>query len=181
MGRRGGARPLRGNVELTGELPKPFLSQATNHHNAIPANKDRPSPQHSAHHIHMAAPAHNLVHPALFETPEPPAEFGQDGGKFYRCYDALAEEIDEDMTKGLKEQLDGLLIFVSPRDRKVTVFQTNTYFCWMVVRLGRSFCRSQFCVPCSDSSAPLTGSGRRYKRAPPTEQPPSIPIGTREK
>ncbi|KIO27653.1 hypothetical protein M407DRAFT_23084 [Tulasnella calospora MUT 4182] len=46
-----------------------------------------------------------------FEVPNPPREFGQDGGKFYRLYDNLAEEIDEDTTKGLKEQLDGLLIF----------------------------------------------------------------------
>ncbi|KAG8893703.1 hypothetical protein FRC00_010133, partial [Tulasnella sp. 408] len=48
-----------------------------------------------------------------FELPTPPKEFGQDGGKFYRCYDALAEEIDEDMVRGLKEQLDGLLIFAT--------------------------------------------------------------------
>lgn len=48
------------------------------------------------------------------EAVEPPHEFGQDGGKFYRCYDAFAQEIDEDMTMGLKEQLDGLLVFVSP-------------------------------------------------------------------
>ncbi|KAG8983067.1 hypothetical protein FRB90_006321 [Tulasnella sp. 427] len=48
---------------------------------------------------------------AIFELPLPPDEFGQDGGKFYRCYDTLAEEIDDDMVKGLKEQLDGLLIF----------------------------------------------------------------------
>ncbi|KAG8898080.1 hypothetical protein FRC00_003369 [Tulasnella sp. 408] len=47
----------------------------------------------------------------MFEIPRPVEEFGQDGGKFYRCYDALAEEIDDDMVKGLKEQLDGILIF----------------------------------------------------------------------
>ncbi|KIO31798.1 hypothetical protein M407DRAFT_19308 [Tulasnella calospora MUT 4182] len=47
----------------------------------------------------------------VFEIPATTHEFGRDGGKFYRCYDALAEEIDEDMTKGLKEQLDGMLIF----------------------------------------------------------------------
>ncbi|KAG8919920.1 hypothetical protein FRC01_001027 [Tulasnella sp. 417] len=59
----------------------------------------------------MAAPVHTLTNQPALEIPEPPAGFGQDGGKFYRCYDALAEELDEDMTKGLKEQLDGLLIF----------------------------------------------------------------------
>ncbi|KAG9011977.1 hypothetical protein FRB90_006883, partial [Tulasnella sp. 427] len=47
----------------------------------------------------------------IFEIPEPPERFGEDGGKFYRCYDNLAEELDDDMTKGLKEQLDGMLIF----------------------------------------------------------------------
>ncbi|KAG8965456.1 hypothetical protein FRC00_002703 [Tulasnella sp. 408] len=49
--------------------------------------------------------------PAIFEVPVPPQEFGQDGGKFYHYYDALAEEMDNDMVTGLKEQLDGLLIF----------------------------------------------------------------------
>ncbi|KAG8912526.1 hypothetical protein FRC01_005062 [Tulasnella sp. 417] len=48
---------------------------------------------------------------ALLEVPDPPEEFGQDGGKFYRAYDALAGEIDEDLTTSLKEQLDGMLIF----------------------------------------------------------------------
>ncbi|KAG8937418.1 hypothetical protein FRC00_005890 [Tulasnella sp. 408] len=59
----------------------------------------------------MSAQAPNPVAPPVFEIPRSVDEFGQDGGKFYRCYDALAEEIDEDMAKGLKEQLDGMLIF----------------------------------------------------------------------
>ncbi|KIO21626.1 hypothetical protein M407DRAFT_28767 [Tulasnella calospora MUT 4182] len=59
----------------------------------------------------MSTAAQNQVNPPVFQIPDPPHEFGQDGGNFYRCYDALAEEIDEDMTKGLKEQLDGMLIF----------------------------------------------------------------------
>ncbi|KAG8916799.1 hypothetical protein FRC01_002864 [Tulasnella sp. 417] len=59
----------------------------------------------------MNATAHNPVNPPIFDVPEPPQEFGQDGGRFYRCYDAIADEIDEDMTQGLKEQLDGMLIF----------------------------------------------------------------------
>ncbi|KAG8927235.1 hypothetical protein FRC00_002215 [Tulasnella sp. 408] len=59
----------------------------------------------------MNTTTHNPLNPPIFDVPEPPHEFGQDGGKFYRCYDALAEEIDEDMTQGLKEQLDGMLIF----------------------------------------------------------------------
>lgn len=49
----------------------------------------------------------------VFEVPDPVGEFGQDGGKFYRCYDALANEIDEDMVESLKGQLEGMLIFVS--------------------------------------------------------------------
>ncbi|KIO27032.1 hypothetical protein M407DRAFT_23722 [Tulasnella calospora MUT 4182] len=40
----------------------------------------------------------------------PPA-FGQDGGKFLKHYDQLADELDEDMTKTIKENLDGMLIF----------------------------------------------------------------------
>lgn len=47
------------------------------------------------------------------EVPNPPEKFGEDGGKFYHCYDEFAKEIDDDMTQGLKEQLDGMLIFVS--------------------------------------------------------------------
>ncbi|KAG8915729.1 hypothetical protein FRC00_000825 [Tulasnella sp. 408] len=59
----------------------------------------------------MNVTAQNLPNAPVFEVPDPVDEFGQDGGKFYRCYDALADEIDEDMVKGLKEQLDGMLIF----------------------------------------------------------------------
>lgn len=42
----------------------------------------------------------------------PPA-FGQDGGMFLKHYDQLADGLDEEMTKTLKENLDGMLIFVS--------------------------------------------------------------------
>ncbi|KAG8933527.1 hypothetical protein FRC01_008456 [Tulasnella sp. 417] len=59
----------------------------------------------------MNSTSQTLFKTSMFEVPEPPEEFGQDGGKFYRAYDALAEELDEDMTKSLKEQLDGMLIF----------------------------------------------------------------------
>ncbi|KAG8958217.1 hypothetical protein FRC00_002935 [Tulasnella sp. 408] len=59
----------------------------------------------------MTTTAQNFFPAPVFEIPDPPEELGQDGGKFYRCYDALADEIDEDMVKGLKEQLDGMLIF----------------------------------------------------------------------
>lgn len=62
----------------------------------------------------MATPAHNVAPPPIDKILPPPREFGKDGGKFYRCYDNMAEEVDEDLTKGLKEQLDGLLTFVSP-------------------------------------------------------------------
>ncbi|KAG9018535.1 hypothetical protein FRB90_011511 [Tulasnella sp. 427] len=55
--------------------------------------------------------AQNPPHGPILEVPQPPEEFCKDGGKFYRCYDALADELDEDMVKGLKEQLDGMLIF----------------------------------------------------------------------
>lgn len=46
----------------------------------------------------------------LTSIPEIPKEFGEDGGHFYRYYDALADEIDDDMVKSLKAQLDGILI-----------------------------------------------------------------------
>ncbi|KAG8947702.1 hypothetical protein FRC04_010546 [Tulasnella sp. 424] len=59
----------------------------------------------------MDAIPHHLLTAPKIEIPDPPEEFGQDGGKFYRAYDALAEEIDDDMAKSLKEQLDGMLIF----------------------------------------------------------------------
>ncbi|KAG8952103.1 hypothetical protein FRC04_005103 [Tulasnella sp. 424] len=47
----------------------------------------------------------------LTSFPEIPKEFGEDGGKFYKFYDELADEIDEDLVKSLKAQLDGILIF----------------------------------------------------------------------
>ncbi|KAG8926909.1 hypothetical protein FRC01_008237 [Tulasnella sp. 417] len=49
--------------------------------------------------------------PALSKIPEPPEEFGQDGGRFYECYDKLAEAIDDEITYGLDKQLEGLLVF----------------------------------------------------------------------
>lgn len=60
-----------------------------------------------------AAFGHNPLSQYPLEVPNPPEKFGEDGGKFYRCYDEFAKEIDDDMTQGLKEQLDGMLIFVS--------------------------------------------------------------------
>ncbi|KAG8923193.1 hypothetical protein FRC01_013070 [Tulasnella sp. 417] len=47
----------------------------------------------------------------ITERPEIPVQFGEDGGKFYYYYDQLADELDEDLTKRLKAQLDSLLIF----------------------------------------------------------------------
>ncbi|KAG8891704.1 hypothetical protein FRC01_014558, partial [Tulasnella sp. 417] len=67
----------------------------------------------------MSGIAQSSINAHLFQIPEPTEEFGQDGGKFYRCYDALADEIDDDTVKGLKEQLDGMLIFVSRWSDKV--------------------------------------------------------------
>lgn len=49
----------------------------------------------------------------ILNVPEPPEDVCQDGGKFYKAYDLIAEEVDEDLTKSLKEQLDGMLVFVS--------------------------------------------------------------------
>lgn len=54
------------------------------------------------------------IEPKLTAVPEIPKEFGDDGGHFYRYYDALADELDDDMVKSLKAQLDGILIFVRP-------------------------------------------------------------------
>ncbi|KIO31797.1 hypothetical protein M407DRAFT_19306 [Tulasnella calospora MUT 4182] len=58
----------------------------------------------------MATATQNTRNTPELKVPTPPDKFGQDGN-FYRCYDALAEEIDEDMTKRLKEQLDTMLVF----------------------------------------------------------------------
>lgn len=57
--------------------------------------------------------SHPQVEPKLTTVPQVPEEFGEDGGHFYKYYDALAEELDEDMVKRLKSQLDSTLIFVS--------------------------------------------------------------------
>lgn len=63
------------------------------------------------HDVIETGRAHIFEQP-MAELPEIPAQFGQDGGKFYHYYDQLAEELDEDLTKRLKSQLDSLLIFV---------------------------------------------------------------------
>lgn len=57
----------------------------------------------------------NLPPNADPKTPNSPYTpgFALENGTFYQCYDKLAEEIDDNMVKGLKEHLDGLLIFVS--------------------------------------------------------------------
>ncbi|KAG8943793.1 hypothetical protein FRC04_002487 [Tulasnella sp. 424] len=47
----------------------------------------------------------------LTTLPDVPKAFGDDGGKFYRHYDELADELDEDLVKSLKAQLDSILIF----------------------------------------------------------------------
>lgn len=55
----------------------------------------------------------NPLNAPVSEIPNPPDEFGEDGGKFYRAYDALTDEIDEDNMIGLKEHLDAMVVFVS--------------------------------------------------------------------
>lgn len=78
----------------------------------IPSSMTTPAPEIPPS---MTTPAPNIQNPGVkFEIPVTPNEVGEDGGEFIRRYDALAGEIDDDMVKGLKEQLDGLLIFVSP-------------------------------------------------------------------
>ncbi|KAG8899696.1 hypothetical protein FRC00_001090 [Tulasnella sp. 408] len=49
----------------------------------------------------------------LTKLPPIPKQFGQDGGFFFKYYDELADELDEDMVTSLKAQLDGILIFMS--------------------------------------------------------------------
>ncbi|KIO21987.1 hypothetical protein M407DRAFT_28472 [Tulasnella calospora MUT 4182] len=51
------------------------------------------------------------VEEKLTELPEVPKALGEDGGHFCRYYDALADEIDDDMVASLKAQLDGILIY----------------------------------------------------------------------
>ncbi|KAG8943815.1 hypothetical protein FRC04_002509 [Tulasnella sp. 424] len=47
----------------------------------------------------------------LTALPKIPPAFGEDDGVFYKYYDDLADELDEDMVTSLKSQLDGILIF----------------------------------------------------------------------
>ncbi|KAG8912117.1 hypothetical protein FRC01_005283 [Tulasnella sp. 417] len=54
---------------------------------------------------------YNRFEEKLTSIPEIPKAFGEDGGHFYRYYDAIADEIDDDMVKSLKGQLDGILIY----------------------------------------------------------------------
>ncbi|KAG8971585.1 hypothetical protein FRC05_010931 [Tulasnella sp. 425] len=41
-----------------------------------------------------------------------PPEFGEDKGEFFSHYDKIQDELDEEMVKRLKENLDGILVFV---------------------------------------------------------------------
>ncbi|KAG9031571.1 hypothetical protein FS837_002951 [Tulasnella sp. UAMH 9824] len=62
----------------------------------------------------------------LTKLPPIPKEFGDDGGKFYKYYDELADELDDDMVASLKSQLDGILIFLSAdpaEDTNALLFQ----------------------------------------------------------
>ncbi|KAG8926187.1 hypothetical protein FRC01_009231 [Tulasnella sp. 417] len=59
----------------------------------------------------MSIPLNTRVEEQLTKLPEIPKVFGEDGGHFYRHYDALADDIDDDMVKSLKAQLDGILIY----------------------------------------------------------------------
>ncbi|KAG9048984.1 hypothetical protein FS837_011535 [Tulasnella sp. UAMH 9824] len=43
--------------------------------------------------------------------PIPPPAFGKDGGDFFHHYDKLQDDMDDDMVKSLKDNLDGLLTF----------------------------------------------------------------------
>ncbi|KAG9016297.1 hypothetical protein FRB90_003377, partial [Tulasnella sp. 427] len=43
--------------------------------------------------------------------PVPPPAFGKDGGDFFYHYDKLQDDMDDDMVKSLKDNLDGLLTF----------------------------------------------------------------------
>ncbi|KAG9036311.1 hypothetical protein FS837_001702, partial [Tulasnella sp. UAMH 9824] len=52
-----------------------------------------------------------LLEPKLKGIPKVPDEFGEDGGHFYRYYNDIAGDLDEDMVTSLKAQLDGILIF----------------------------------------------------------------------
>lgn len=61
----------------------------------------------------------------LTEMPDIPKEFGDDGGNFYKYYDDLADELDGDLVKSLKAQLDGILIFVSSTLCPVSAMDTN--------------------------------------------------------
>ncbi|KAG8911091.1 hypothetical protein FRC01_005936 [Tulasnella sp. 417] len=45
------------------------------------------------------------------EALEPPREFGEDWSNISHCYDIFAGGVDEDKCNGLKDQLDGLLVF----------------------------------------------------------------------
>ncbi|KAG9043723.1 hypothetical protein FS837_009203 [Tulasnella sp. UAMH 9824] len=55
--------------------------------------------------------SYSQFEPKLTGIPKVPDEFGEDGRHFYRHYDALADELDENMVKSLKSQLDSILIF----------------------------------------------------------------------
>ncbi|KAG9040444.1 hypothetical protein FS837_000608, partial [Tulasnella sp. UAMH 9824] len=46
-----------------------------------------------------------------YSIPDVPPALGEDGGKFWKYYDDVSDELDDDLVKRLKSQLDALLIF----------------------------------------------------------------------
>ncbi|KIO17732.1 hypothetical protein M407DRAFT_32593 [Tulasnella calospora MUT 4182] len=122
----------------------------------------------------------NQLNPPVFEIPDPPHEFGQDGGKFYRCYDALAQEIDDDMTSGLKEQLDGVntaflaltvpLLSADPADDTNALLAQNNAILMQLVT-GRNDTVPPDSILPSTSGKPESSAYAAPRRTEPPETP----------
>ncbi|KAG8939814.1 hypothetical protein FRC04_005962 [Tulasnella sp. 424] len=62
----------------------------------------------------------------MAHIPDFPPEFGEDKGKFFEHYDKIQDELDEEMVKRLKENLDGILVFAGLFAGVNSAFLANT-------------------------------------------------------
>ncbi|KAG8920501.1 hypothetical protein FRC01_000725, partial [Tulasnella sp. 417] len=83
---------------------------------------------------------HSQFEPTLTAVPERPRAFGEDGGHFYRRYDAISDELDEGMVKRLKAQAglfasvnSAFLAITLPELKADTANDTNVLLLQLVI------------------------------------------------
>ncbi|KAG8907320.1 hypothetical protein FRC01_007729 [Tulasnella sp. 417] len=71
--------------------------------------------------------------------PSFPTKFGADEGEFFKHYDKIQDELDAEIVKRLKDNLDGLLVFVCYRSSPVAVSLTNPFQAGLFAGVNTAF------------------------------------------